>query len=226
MGVKPSAGALEATDLRAKVMRIARGLLAKRGLRNVTVREIALAAGQRNMGVVGYYFGTGEPDRRNPDRGRAEGIEARRRTYLERMELGDGPRSVLEVIEAMVRPSVEYAEEATENTFNRFLMQVSLSDEGFIDRTLGGRWNSGYERCLRLLRGFIGGGFDGGTKSPLRVPGHLSRRAAGLARKHDRRPDAGPRDVAGGRDAGRHPDHRRRPDRRPGRAPLSAPQRA
>ncbi|MCC7274498.1 MAG: helix-turn-helix transcriptional regulator [Alphaproteobacteria bacterium] len=138
-------------------MRIARGLFAERGLRNVTVREIALAAGQRNMGVVGYYFGTKENLIAEILIEGAQEIEARRRTYLERMELGDGPRSVLEVIEAMVRPSVEYAEEATENTFNRFLMQVSLSDEGFIDRTLGGRWNSGYQRCLRLLRGFMAG---------------------------------------------------------------------
>jgi len=156
MGVKPSAGALEATDLRAKIMRIARGLFAERGLRDVTVREIALAAGQRNMGVVGYYFGTKENLIAEILIDGAQEIEARRKTYLERIERAEGPRSVLEVIEAIVRPSVEYAEEETANTFNRFLMQASLGEEGFIDRTLGGRWNSGYQRCLRLLRGFMG----------------------------------------------------------------------
>ena len=154
MGGKESVEPLEVSEQRAKIKRVARALFAERGLRNVTVREIAIAAGQRNMGVVGYYFGTKENLVAEILIDGAAQVEAHRMAHLARIEAGGGPHSVLEVIEAIVLPTTAFVASDAENgsNFNRFLMQVSLSDESFIDRTLAGRWNTGYQRCLAHLR--------------------------------------------------------------------------
>lgn len=149
-----SGASLESGEVRSKVKRVARRLFAERGLREVTLREIAQASGQRNQGVVSYYFGTKDRLIGEILIDGARLIEDRRVAHLERLESAGGPATVREAVEAIVLPSVEFADGDKENGafFNRFLMQVSLGADGFIDRTLEGRWNRGYQRCLRHLR--------------------------------------------------------------------------
>lgn len=141
-------------DPRIAIKRIARRLFAERGLRDVTLREIAAAAGQRNLGVVSYYFGTKENLVVEILIDGAKKIEALRQAHLDRLNAAGGPSNVLQVIEALVLPSAQFADEDDQDGayFNRFLLQLSLGSEGLIDRTLEGRWNDGYQRCLRYLR--------------------------------------------------------------------------
>ena len=143
-----------AADSRTRVKIVATRLFAERGLREVTLREIAQAAGQRNLGVVSYYFGTKEKLIAEILVDGAELIEARRIGLLDRAEAVGGPASVREAVEALVLPSVKFSQEDGEAAayFNRFLLQVSLGAPGFIDQTLKGRWNTGYQRCLDHLR--------------------------------------------------------------------------
>jgi len=133
---------------------VARRLFADRGVRDVTIREIAKAADQKNVGVVGYYFGSKENLVAEILIDGAKLIEARRKAHLDRLEAAGGPRTVREAVEALVLPSAEFGEEAAEEAegFNRFLLLLSLSESGFIDRTLEGRWNTGYQRCLAHIR--------------------------------------------------------------------------
>lgn len=50
----------DATETRALLLREAERLFARRGLYQVTVREIVEAAGQRNVSAVNYHFGSRE----------------------------------------------------------------------------------------------------------------------------------------------------------------------
>ncbi|MCB1683341.1 MAG: hypothetical protein KDI31_02610 [Pseudomonadales bacterium] len=120
----------------------------------MSVREIAQAAGQRNLGVVAYYFGTKEQLIREILIDGAERIEARREEHLRGLEENGGPHSVRCVVEAIVLPSARFAEqdEVYGSCFNRFLAQLSFTSADLIDRTLEGRWNRGYQRCLGHLR--------------------------------------------------------------------------
>jgi AcrR family transcriptional regulator len=140
--------------VRQQLKRVARELIAERGLRNVSVREIALAANQRNLGVVAYYFGTKENLVREILIDGAERIEALRETYLRELESAGGPGSVGEAVAAIVLPSARFSEtdELYGSYFNRFLAQLSFSNPELIDDTLEGRWNRGYQRCLTHLR--------------------------------------------------------------------------
>lgn len=143
-----------APDLRHRIKVVARRLIADRGLRDVTIREIAREAGQKNVGVVGYYFGSKEGLVAEILVDAARLIEARRNAHLERLEAEGGPRTVREAVEALVLPSVQSRAGDSEQgeDFNRFLLHLSQSDPGFVDRTLEGRWNAGYQRCLSHMR--------------------------------------------------------------------------
>lgn len=145
---------LSEADPRGRIKRVARRLFAERGLREVTIREIAKAAGQKNVGAVGYYFGSKENLVCEILIDGAKLIEARRNAHLDRLEAAGGPTDVRQVVEALVQPSAEFSDEDGEDGdhFNRFLLLLSLADDDLITRTLEGRWNTGYQRCLTHLR--------------------------------------------------------------------------
>ncbi len=145
---------LEKLEPKVKIKRIARQLIAEQGVRNVTVREIAQAANQRNQGVVAYYFGTKDKLLAEILTDGAERIEARRLKFLEKMEAEGGLTDVRQAIEAIILPCTEFSDEdeVYGRYFNRFLFRVSLSDPGFTDETLKGRWSVGYQACLNHLR--------------------------------------------------------------------------
>jgi len=137
-----------------ELKRVARLLIAERGVRNVTVREIAAAAGQRNLGIVAYYFGTKDRLIREILIEGAARIEARRGEHLVTLEGGGGPMTVREAVGAIVLPAAAFSDEDRLHGagFNRFLLQLSLSDSRLIDETLAGTGNQNYQRCLAHLR--------------------------------------------------------------------------
>jgi len=155
MGVnQPSASAAKDSATRRVLKQTARRLFAERGVREVTVREIAREAGQRNQGAVAYHFATKEALVTELLIDGAERIEARRGALLARLEGDGGPASVREAVAAIVIPSTTFADEDEEHGsfFNRFLLKVSMYEPAFVDRALAGRYNAGYQRCLAHLR--------------------------------------------------------------------------
>ncbi|WP_188761180.1 TetR/AcrR family transcriptional regulator [Sandarakinorhabdus glacialis] len=146
-------------ETRRALKRTARRLFSERGVRGITVREIAQAAGQRNQGVVTYYFGTKENLLAEILVDGAERIEARRRVHLARLEADGGPHRVADAVAAIVLPSAEFVDEDADygSNFNRYLFRLTVYDSAFVDRTLDGRYNEGYRRCLSHLRRLMPG---------------------------------------------------------------------
>lgn len=142
------------SETRRRLKRVARQLFAERGIRAVTVREIAREAGQRNQGAVAYHFGTKEALLTELLIDGAARIEARRRIFLDAVEARGTPVTVRDAVAAIVIPSAAFSDEDAEYGahFNRFLLQLSAVDSQFVDRTLERRWNAGYQRCLTHLR--------------------------------------------------------------------------
>lgn len=141
-------------DTRRTLKREARRLFAERGLREVTVREIARAAGQRNQGAVAYHFGSKEALVVELLIDGAERIEARRGVFLAEMEARGGPACVADAVAAIVLPTAAFSDQDEEHGahFSRFLLQLTAGDSTFVDRHLAGRWSEGYQRCLAHLR--------------------------------------------------------------------------
>jgi AcrR family transcriptional regulator len=131
----------------------ARRLFAHRGLDGVSVRDIVLAAGQRNSGSLHYYFGTKENLARELVSDGAKLINQRRNTQLDDIERAGGPRHLREIIEILVWPSTGLAgERGEEDTYIRFITILQMSHRQLFLDALEGRWASGYERCLAHIR--------------------------------------------------------------------------
>lgn len=143
-------------DAVAQMKRVALRLFADRGVDGVTVREIALAAGQKNHAAVGYHFGSKDGLVRELVVEGAAAIDRLRNAMLDGMEAQGGPRSVHEVVEALVRPSITpESEGGPDAAYVSFVVMLSMSHrETFMD-ALADRWNSGYRRCLEHLRRLI-----------------------------------------------------------------------
>jgi AcrR family transcriptional regulator len=147
---------LRGNETRARIKVAAQRLFAQRGIDGVSVRDIVAAAGQRNNGSLNYYFRTKEALILEliVEGGRL--IDESRNAYLDRLESDGGPRTVREVIEALVWPAIGLAEtDREENTYIRFITMLEMNHRklfrGLIDKKSSKSWNSGYRRCLKHL---------------------------------------------------------------------------
>jgi AcrR family transcriptional regulator len=146
LNMKPRSDAAEHLKL------VAQKLFAERGVDGVTVREIAEAAGQKNHAAVGYYFGSKENLVRELIIDGAAVIDERRNRMLDDMEAVGGPASVADVVEALIRPSVDLGDVAREGSYTRFIVMLAMTHRMLFMDALQNRWNSGYQRCLEHLR--------------------------------------------------------------------------
>ncbi len=133
----------------------AQRLFATRGIDGVTVRDIANAAGQKNSAAVGYHFGSKEALIRELIVDGAKIIDARRNDRLDALEEAGGTLSIAQIVDILVYPSVNLAARGETDTYNRFLRMLTMSHNDLFYDALGGRWNSGYQRCLKHLRNLM-----------------------------------------------------------------------
>lgn len=126
-------------------------LFAERGVDGVTVREIAEAAGQKNHAAVGYHFGSKEALIRELVLDGAMLIDARRNAMLDELERCQRI-TVRGVCEVLIRTSIELDGSGLEDSYNRFVVMLSMTHRDVLMAALGGRWNAGYQRCLDHLR--------------------------------------------------------------------------
>lgn len=139
-------------DGASALKRAAMKLFAERGVDGVTVREIAAAAGQKNHGAVGYYFGSKQELIRELVVDGAQLIDERRNSALSTLDASEQPITARHVIEILVYPSIDLSVYGEEECYNRFIVLFSMTHrDQFID-ALGGRWNQGFQRCIQHLR--------------------------------------------------------------------------
>ena len=144
--LKPRSDAAE--HLKAVALR----LFAERGPDGVTVRQIAEHAGQKNHAAVGYHFGSKEALIRELIIDGARAMDVRRCAWLDACEAAGGPHNVHEIVEGMIRTSIDPDLAPGDESFNRFVLLLGLSQRAFFMDALEGRWNAGYQRCLDHLR--------------------------------------------------------------------------
>jgi AcrR family transcriptional regulator len=131
----------------------ARRLFAERGIDGVSVREIVEAAGQRNGGSLHYHFGSKEALVRELIVDGAKKIDECRNVLLDEIESCGTPLTLRKVIEALVWPSINFSGEAPGvETYIRFICVLQMSHRQMFLDALENRWNSGYLRCLSMIR--------------------------------------------------------------------------
>lgn len=110
-------------DARERILLAAERLIAERGP-DVPLRDIAVAAGQRNNSAVQYYFGSRDGLIDAVVEHRMPALEARRFELLAEHEAigdADGPRVLVELL---ARPMLEAGRRYRTTHLNRFLDQV------------------------------------------------------------------------------------------------------
>jgi AcrR family transcriptional regulator len=110
-------------DARGQIRLAAERLIAEHGV-DVPLRDIALAAGQRNNSAVQYHFGSRDDLIAAVVQHRNEALEARRLVLLAELESTPQREQVKALIEVLVAPMLEipYLQGATH--YARFLEQV------------------------------------------------------------------------------------------------------
>src|SRR5262245_15652702 len=102
-------------------------LVAERGLRSVSLREVQVAAGQRNKSAAQYHFGSLRGLIEAIVDARMSPIDARRRVLIDQLDdrgRGDDVRSLLE---ASIDPFAEATLGRPDSRYARFLAQI-MSD--------------------------------------------------------------------------------------------------
>ena len=139
----------------------ARRLFALRGFDGVSVRDIVVAAGQRNSGSLHYYFGSKDELARELVADGAKLIDERRNRALDAIEARGGPRQLRELIGLLVWPSTNLAGNAAqsskEDTYIRFITMLQMSHRQMFLDALEGKWASGYDRVLDHIRAMLAG---------------------------------------------------------------------
>lgn len=142
----------EATKNRIKVA--AQRLFAVRGVDGVSVQEIVTAAGQRNNGSVHYHFGGKDALVRELVADGARTINETRLRMLADLETGAEPFGLRDVVEALVNPVLEIRrpDGTPDLTYLRFVTNVQLNHRPLLREALDSKLNTGYRRCLDLIR--------------------------------------------------------------------------
>lgn len=152
------ASIMKGDETRDRIKLAARRLFAERGIDGVSIREIVAAAGQRNVGSLHYYFRTKEALVRELIADGAKLIDDRRNAMLNAMAVEGRAGTLREVIEALVWPSVNLGEaENEEDTYLRFIVSLTMNHRQFFIEALEEKWNSGYLRCIALIKTMLPG---------------------------------------------------------------------
>lgn len=128
-------------------------LMAEQGVEHVSLRQITLAAGQRNRAALHYHFGSREGLIEAIFTDRMGRINERRLALVEELAQQRGENDLRRVVAARVRPLAErILERGTEDYYVRFLAQANLSPQVDVARLIRGRLDEGLMRTSRLIQ--------------------------------------------------------------------------
>jgi AcrR family transcriptional regulator len=115
----------------AALMRAAEKLIARKGIENVTLREIVTAAGQKNESALQYHFGNLNGLIRALHASREAEIQGRREALLADLLTETATPSLRQICRVMVRPAFELARSNPD--FRRYVQafghDITLADE-------------------------------------------------------------------------------------------------
>lgn len=114
---------------REAMIEAAERLVAERGLRNVSLREVQAAAGQRNKSAAQYHFGSLHGLIEAIVVARMTPIDARRVHLLAELDAGGRGHDVRALVEASIDPFAEATLGRPDSRYARFLAQV-MADPG------------------------------------------------------------------------------------------------
>lgn len=108
---------------RAAIVEQAERLFAEHGITGVSLRDISVAAGQRNNSAAQYHFGDRSGLVAAVYEARMSVVDARRRARLDELDAAGRGHDVAALVEALVLPLLEVVAE-TDGWYGRFLART------------------------------------------------------------------------------------------------------
>ena len=150
------------TSVKVAVIEAAERLIAEQGLGHVSHRDVAAAAGQRNVAVINYHFGGFDDlivailDLRMAQ------VKVRRQELWKKIPRAGVSNRVPSLAEAFILPLAEFVEEARgQSYYARFLAQLDVDPRGtpweFAEGVLSGASLVDYQRFSGSLRDVLDG---------------------------------------------------------------------
>jgi AcrR family transcriptional regulator len=140
------------TDSREKLLQAAEALFAKGGFENVSLREIASAAGQKNHHAVQYHFGNREGLITAIFCYRMAQMEESRAAMLAAAEEAGNLANARTLVEIVFIPQLALPGQQTNPSYANFLCQYLLRNKGTAFGDFGVALPNNIARALELLR--------------------------------------------------------------------------
>ena len=142
----------ERGETKQKLLEAAERMFALHGIDAVSLRQITLAAGQKNESALHYHFGSREALIEAIFEWRMTAIDARRNAMLDELEAQGRQDDLRALVAAVARPlSEQFRDPAGANHYNRFLAQVQHSPSVSLVPMVGGKYDRGVQRVYVLL---------------------------------------------------------------------------
>ena len=144
---------MPARDTRLRLILAAERLFAERGIEAVSLREINIAAGQKNSGASHYHFGSKDGLIEAIFLYRHAATSARRREFADHIERDGAAKDVRRLVEALVLPLAEqFTGTAGGSRYVRFLQQVHDEPKSRGFSRFRGKVDEAQIRIERMLR--------------------------------------------------------------------------
>ncbi len=137
---------------RDRLKNVARRLFCERGVEDVSIRDILTAAGQRNIGAIGYYFQSKDALVRELLLDGAKIIDQRRTTALDLLERGGNPITLHDIIALIVRSAIDLEGSAGGETWARFFCMLQRDNLDVFMESMSNHQDLGFRRCVGHLR--------------------------------------------------------------------------
>lgn len=141
--------------VRQRLIEVAEGLFAERGIEAVSLNQIARGANQRNSMVVQYHFGSKLALIQAIAQRRMEAVNERRLELLRQVDGRDRLRDLQRVAEAMVLPFAEHLAHEGGSQYVRFAAQLYSDPRLEFFKVIRGRHDSGMREAGRAARAIL-----------------------------------------------------------------------
>lgn len=148
-----TAPAIEPSETRERIKRVALELFGQHDPDSVSVREIGRAAGQKNVSLLNYYFGSKEGLLHELIHDFARVHDADRQRRLKALESRPEPASMRDILEVVLsRPHDSFPKEDIEGPLGAFGDMMLSKKADLLFETLSPELSTGTRTGLGLLR--------------------------------------------------------------------------
>ncbi len=148
-----TAPSIEPQDTRERIKRVALELFGQHDPDSVSVREIGRAAGQKNVSLLNYYFGSKEGLLRELIQDCARVHDADRQRRLKVIESRPEPVSMRDVLAVVLsRPHDSFSKEEIDGPLGGFIDMMLSKKADLLFETLSPELSTGTRKGMELLR--------------------------------------------------------------------------